>query len=126
MASFKQHRFQNAAFLAKYFADISKMDGIIIKIEVEEPYINYAKTFGDPVQEQTLRLADTDNNTILLYKADRRAPKHNIMEGVTVMRSYRFTDNDTVHAHMAPAVVPKILVRQFLQKWGIGFAQFLH
>jgi hypothetical protein len=104
MTSFKQRRFQNnAAFLAEYFADISKMDGIIIKIEVEEPYINYANTFGDPVQEQTLRLADTNNNTILLYKADRRVPKHNIM------RSYRFTENDTVSVHMVPAVVPKIL-----------------
>lgn len=103
-------RFQkNADVLAKYFADVHNMDGIIIKIEVEEPYTNYVKTFGDPMQEKTLQLADEYNNTIMLYKADHRAPTCNIMKGVTVMTSYSFTKNDMVRIPMAPALIPKVL-----------------
>ena len=118
MASFQQRRFEkNAAFLARYFTDTSKMDGIIIKIEVEEPYINYAKTFGDPMLEQTLQLTDTDNNTILLYKADHRVPTSNIMKGVTVMKSYRLTEDNIVRVPMAPAAVPKMLEKRIFQDY---------
>lgn len=49
------------------------MDGNIIKIEVEELYVNYADAFGNPMQEQTLQLADT------LYKTNNRHLLHAIM-----------------------------------------------
>lgn len=106
----KQNRFQkNTDILTKYFADINKMDGIIVKIEVEEPYINYAEAFGNPMREQTLQLADTNNSTILFYKADHRVPKRSIMKGVTVMTSYKLTEDDMVRKLMPPAAIPKNL-----------------
>ena len=107
---FRQRRFQkNIILLANYFADISKMNGIIIKIEVEKPYMNYVSSLGDPMKENTLQLVDTDDNTLLFYKADRRVPVHDIMKGVTVITSYEFTEKNIVRILTAPVAVPKIL-----------------
>ena len=85
------------------------MKGIIIKIYAEQPYQNYVKIFGNPMQEQTLQLADNDNNTLSFYKIDDRIPVRNIMEGVTVFTSYALTENDVIRILLPPANLPKKL-----------------
>ena len=104
---------RNTTILSKYFDDISNMTGIIVKIEVEEPYNNYTKIFGDPSKEQTLQICG-DNDMMLFYKADNdgRTPRQQIIRGVTVMTSYRLTMGDVVRMACPPIALPVKLEEQ--------------
>ena len=104
-------RFQiNVAYLSKYFDDLNNMTSTIIRIEVENPYTDFSKLFGDPAKEQTLQICD-DDSIMLFYKKDDkcRTPKRVIMKGVTVLTTYNYKAQDTVRVALPPAILPAIL-----------------
>lgn len=99
-------KLKDKRYLESIFPDIYKIEGIILKLNVDIGYNNYIAKFGDPLKINTLILADTDNSVIIIFKTDKRSIVRHMTKEVIVMKSYSY-DNDTIILkRVSPEPVP--------------------
>ena|SRR5438270_6208432 len=107
MLSWSQQRFnREAEFLRNFFPCLDNMEGIIIKLDTDGGFDNYHKEIGDPMEENTLIIADEGNNTLLFFNYSNKSYKTKILEGVTVMTRFCYDRESQIHRKRRPIDVP--------------------
>ena len=118
MLSQSRQRFNREVdFLRNYFPCLGKMEGIIVKLDTDGGFDNYQKEIGDPMEENTLIIADEDNNTLLFFNYSSKTYKTKILEGVTVITTFCYDKESQIHRKKSPIDVPS-----HLEKYIFDFA----
>ncbi len=94
--------------------DEYRIRGAIIKIKPEVGYNNYVTAFGNPFDESTLIVGDTENNLVVCFKGDLPA-RRQILDRVSVVPYFDYTRKCIIHKKQKPADVPQYLINVIFQ-----------
>lgn len=113
------NRLREAEFLKNIYPDLNFMKGTILRLDIEGGFDNYTSRFGNPMKETTLILGDDDNNVLLFFNPSEKPVKKSMIEGVSVLTCYKYSNDMIIHKHVQPIALPKRL-----EPYVLDFAAF--
>ncbi len=103
---------EDVRYLKKIFDEVECIEGCVVRIIGNEGKDNYSRSFGNPLEERTLKIVSAGGSDIILfYKHSVKGfQKVDVCKGVTIVESFSFSNKYKVESYWhKPAEVPNYL-----------------
>lgn len=108
----ERRRLSDLQYIKDLFHNSTRVSGTVFKLDVEDGFSNYNKEIGDPMNEDTLIVGDSNNNVFIVFKRhEKLVPDSHtgirvIFDGVNIIHHLKYGSECILHRKQEPTNVP--------------------
>ena len=114
---------QDLQYVKSLFDNTTKVIGTVLKLDVEEGFMNYKNKIGNPMDEGTLIVGDSNNNVFIVFKKNDRLVPVKIFDGVNIIPHLKYGNGCILHRKQEPTDVPTHIINILTQNNVYNFTE---
>ena len=117
----ERRRLNDLQYIERLFHNSTRVSGTVLKLDVENGFTNYSKNIGNPMDENTLIVGDSDNNVFVVFKRheklvpDSHTGVRVIFDGVRIIHHLKYGNECILHKRKEPTDVPTHILNIVVQ-----------